>query len=80
MKKISTVLLFTIFAFQLQAQTFADLVESVKPSVVKIHVLEKKNLGIGNPNTFTAAEGFGSGVGMIARGGTAGGTIGSNAG
>ncbi len=62
MKIFFTIILITSFVFYSQAQTFADLVESVKPSVVKIHVLEKKNLGVGNPNTFTAAEGFGSGV------------------
>lgn len=62
MKNSLLLILIIVIALPLGAQNFADLVESVKPSVVKIHVLEKKNLGIGNPNTLTSAQGFGSGV------------------
>jgi len=62
MKK--TILFYVLMMAVLLAnsQNFADLVASVDSSVVKIHVMEKKNLGIGNPSNFTSAEGFGSGV------------------
>ena len=62
MKKTFLVNLLLAVAFIVNAQTFADLVAEVNKSVVTIHVMEKKNLGIGNPSTFTAAEGMGSGV------------------
>lgn len=62
MKRIllSLLLLFPIYI--LSAQSFADLVQSVDSSVVLINVLEKKNTGMGSPNTFTSSEGLGSGV------------------
>ncbi|WP_167618839.1 S1C family serine protease [Maribellus sediminis] len=62
MKRILYALALLVLSVQVKSQSFADLVESVKPSVVKIHVLEKKNPGIGNPTTQTSAQGFGSGV------------------
>lgn len=62
MNKFLAILLLSFLSWQANAQTFADLVDEVKPSVVKIHVLEKKNPGIGNPTTQTSAQGFGSGV------------------
>jgi serine protease Do len=62
MKKIFLAHLLLVVAVIANSQTFADLVEEVNKSVVTIHVTEKKNLGIGNPSTFTAAEGMGSGV------------------
>ncbi|WP_340112909.1 S1C family serine protease [Maribellus mangrovi] len=62
MNKFLAILLLSVILWQANAQTFADLVDEVKPSVVKIHVLEKKNPGIGNPTTQTSAQGFGSGV------------------
>jgi serine protease Do len=62
MKKTLLLNLFVMFAFFASAQTFADLVEKSDKSVVKIEVLEKKNLGIGNPNEASTAEGLGSGV------------------
>ncbi|MFV0594032.1 MAG: S1C family serine protease [Draconibacterium sp.] len=62
MTRIFVFLLFIFLYGQVKPQNFADLVDSVKPSVVKIHVLEKKNPGVGNPTTQTSAQGFGSGV------------------
>ncbi|MEN8115400.1 MAG: trypsin-like peptidase domain-containing protein [Bacteroidota bacterium] len=62
MKRIILISLFVIATFIANSQTFSDLVEKVNESVVTIQVLEKKNLGIGNPSTYTAAEGMGSGV------------------
>jgi serine protease Do len=49
-------------AFIANSQTFADLVASSDSSVVQIEVIEKKNLGVGNPSNFTSSEGLGSGV------------------
>jgi len=62
MKKITLIKLLLLTALFANSQNFADLVEEVNKSVVTIHVMERKNLGIGNPSTFTAAEGMGSGV------------------
>ncbi len=53
-------LIFTIFIGC--AQSFPDLVTKVNSSVVTVQVLERKNMGIGNPSSFTSAEGMGSGV------------------
>jgi len=61
--KISLVtLLIVIFAWQTNAQTFADLVARVDSSVVQIHVLEQQNAGVGQPDNLTSAEGFGTGT------------------
>ena len=62
MKKTFLIAVLTLFVFVSSAQSFADLVEKSKQSVVKIHVLEKKNLGIGQKSAYTSSEGFGSGV------------------
>ncbi|WP_321372831.1 trypsin-like peptidase domain-containing protein [uncultured Draconibacterium sp.] len=56
----SIILLFTVL--NSGAQTFADLIEKVNKSVVTIQVLEMENMGIGNPDGFTANEGMGSGI------------------
>jgi S1-C subfamily serine protease len=59
----SFLLLFLMLgAFLVKAQTFADLVEKVDQSVVKIEVIEKQNLGIGTRDGYTSSEGLGSGV------------------
>lgn len=62
MKKTLLLNLFVLIAIFANAQTFADLVEKSDLSVVKIEVIEKKNAGVGNPSTYTSAEGLGSGV------------------
>jgi serine protease Do len=62
MKKIILLSLLIQVSFITKPQTFADLVEKANKSVVTIKVMEKKNLGIGNPSTFASAEGMGSGV------------------
>lgn len=62
MKKTILITACLLIAAYTQAQTFADMVARVNQSVVKIHVLEKKNLGIGQKTAYTSAEGFGSGV------------------
>lgn len=62
MKRITFVGLLVFSVFIAGAQTFADLVERVNPSVVKVIVMQKMNLGIGNPTQFTGAEGFGTGT------------------
>jgi serine protease Do len=62
MKK--TVLFFAIclLATSPFPQDLADLFESIKKSVVTIYVQESVNTGSGDPRTFTANEGLGSGV------------------
>lgn len=62
MKRTILICLLLGAAFISNSQTFADLVEKVDQSVVTIHVVEKKNLGLGSPGTLTSAEGLGSGV------------------
>lgn len=62
MKKSLLVSLFTLFSFTLLAQDLADLFEDIKKSVVTIYVLESLNTGTGDPRTYTASEGLGSGV------------------
>ncbi len=44
------------------AQSFPDLVADVIKSVVTVQVLERRNLGIGNPTSYTSAEGMGAGI------------------
>jgi serine protease Do len=62
MKKSIVLLLILLNTTLIHAQTFADLVEKVDQSVVKIEVIEKQNLGLGSPNNFASSEGLGSGV------------------
>jgi len=62
MKKIPLLVLLAILTQQLIAQDLADLFENNKQSVVTIYVLESVNTGTGDPRTFTANEGLGSGV------------------
>lgn len=62
MKKAILICLLIGIAFVSKSQTFADLVEEVDQSVVTIHVLEKKNLGVGSPGTSTSSSGLGSGI------------------
>ena len=62
MKNIFTFCFLASLALNVHAQTFADLVASVDSSVVTIHVLEQKNMGVGDPFVFTDSEGLGSGV------------------
>ena len=58
--------LFTAIVFMMSlplfAQDLADLFEDIKRSVVTIYVQESVNTGKGDPRTFTANEGLGSGV------------------
>ena len=44
------------------SQDLADLFDDIKKSVVTIYVQESVNTGTGDPRTFTANEGLGSGV------------------
>lgn len=62
MKHLLLGLTLTLICSVGQAQTFADLVESVDSSVVQIEVIEKINPGVGNPFSFTSSEGLGAGV------------------
>jgi len=62
MKKTILSYVLLLFAFAANSQTFADLVASSDSSVVQIEVIEKKNLGIGNPGNFTSSGALGSGV------------------
>ena len=62
MKNSILLVLFLFGAININAQSFADLVEKVDQSVVLIEVVEKQNLGIGSPNQYTSSEGLGSGV------------------
>ena len=62
MKKSIVLLLILLNTTLIHAQTFADIVEKVDQSVVKIEVIEKQNLGLGIPNNFASSEGLGSGV------------------
>lgn len=62
MKKAFLLNLLILLAFVASSQTFADMVADVNQSVVTVKVLQKKNLGIGNPSKFTDAAGMGSGV------------------
>jgi serine protease Do len=66
MKNIMTkIILFAVLAIltpTLQAQNLADLFEKNKNSVVTIYVAESVNPGTGDPRTFTANMGLGSGV------------------
>jgi len=62
MKKAILINLLVLLSFIASSQTFTDLVAEVNRSVVTIKVTERKNLGVGNPSTFTDAEGMGSGV------------------
>jgi serine protease Do len=62
MKTIILMYVLLISAFIANSQTFADLVASSDSSVVQIEVIERMNLGVGNPGNFTSSEGLGSGV------------------
>lgn len=62
MKKLLLPVLLIMLAQALTAQNLADLFENNKQSVVTIYVLESLNTGTGDPITFTANEGLGSGV------------------
>ncbi len=62
MKKILLVFLLSLFLFKANSQTLADLAARADSSVVQIEVIEKRNLGIGDPGKFEKAEGLGSGV------------------
>ena len=62
MKNSVLLILLIVIALPLAAQNFADLVESVDKSVVQIHVLSKRNMGVGVPGTYTSTEGFGTGT------------------
>jgi len=61
MKNLLLILLVSICALQVNAQEFVDLVDKVNKSVVTIYVVEKKNLGEGDPFLKTSMEGLGSG-------------------
>lgn len=62
MIRIFALVLLLFTAMNSVAQNFADLVEEVTKSVVTIQVLQKRNVGMGNPDGFTADEGMGSGI------------------
>lgn len=62
MKKLIFVFLLSFSLFSANSQTFADLAARADSSVVQIEIIEKKSLGIGDPNQFEKAEGLGSGV------------------
>lgn len=62
MKKTALFAALTIFTYTLQAQDLADLFEKNKESVVTIYVAESVSQGTGDPLTFTANMGLGSGV------------------
>jgi len=62
MKKYILPVLLIMLAQTLPAQNLADLYEKNKKSVVTIYVNESLNSGTGDPRTFTANQGLGSGV------------------
>ena len=62
MKQYILLLFLLAFSSITFAQSFADLVEKVDASVVQIHVISQRNKGIGQPGTFTSAEGYGTGT------------------
>jgi serine protease Do len=62
MKKPFLFSLFVLFSCSAFTQDLSDLFEEIKKSVVTIYVQESVNTGTGDPRTFTANEGLGSGV------------------
>jgi serine protease Do len=62
MKKTILICLILTTTLFTNAQTFADLVASSDSCVVQIEVVEKTNLGLGNPSNYTSAGSLGSGV------------------
>jgi serine protease Do len=62
MKNSLLLLLLFLFATKLEAQNLADLFEDNKRSVVTIYVAESVSTGEGDPRTYTANMGLGSGV------------------
>jgi serine protease Do len=62
MKKAILITVITLLAVPAFSQHLADLFEEIKKSVVTIYVQESQNTGTGDPRTFAANEGLGSGV------------------
>jgi serine protease Do len=62
MKKSLFSAIVLMMSLPLFSQDLADLFEDIKRSVVTIYVQESVNTGTGDPRTFTANEGLGSGV------------------
>ena len=62
MKKTVLFLAICLLASSAYPQDLADLFDNIKKSVVTIYVQESVNTGSGDPRTFTANEGLGSGV------------------
>jgi len=62
MKKTILLLAITLIAGSVFSQDLADLFEQNKQSVVTIYVSESMSTGTGDPRTFVANEGLGSGV------------------
>jgi len=62
MKKTVLLIIIALFSCSVFAQDLADLFENIKKSVVTVYVQESVNTGTGDPRTFTANEGLGSGV------------------
>ena len=62
MKKILLFTVISLMAFSGYSQNLADLFEQNKQSVVTIYVNEVVNTGTGDPRTFAANQGLGSGV------------------
>jgi len=62
MKKIALLTGILLLGLSLQAQDLADLFDKNKTSVVTIYVNETLNTGTGDPRTFAASQGLGSGV------------------
>jgi serine protease Do len=62
MKKTVFLAVLALLTFQLTAQDWATLFETHKRSAVTIYTAENVNTGTGDPRTFTASMGLGSGV------------------
>lgn len=62
MKKTVLLIAISLIAGTVFSQNLADLFEQNKQSVVTIYVSESVSTGAGNPRTFVANEGLGSGV------------------
>jgi len=62
MKKSVFLVVLALLTIQLAAQDWAELFETHKQSVVTIYTAESVNTGTGDPRTFTASMGLGSGV------------------
>jgi serine protease Do len=62
LKKTALLTAIVLLPCSIHAQDLADHFENIKRSVVTIYVQESVNTGTGDPRTFTANDGLGSGV------------------